>query len=222
MLRMFLAILLTGSTTSTALAGDDDMMSNAPQWSGLFLGVQAGRGVGSSYQDLVSPKSNDILIDVDGAFVGGSAEYLWQNGDFVFGPQAEIAWSSIDGNFSLSVSNHFSSDVDWFGSVGGKTGWAFDNVLVFGTAGFAFADISAGQSNSILSKSYAESQLNTGYSLGAGLDVMLQDGWVLGAEYRYYDYAPAEYFTGSSNGFQHRVQDTEFQTISIRLRKKLN
>lgn len=219
--RLLTTLLLVSSAGVPALAQEPMGEIAGMQWSGLFIGLQAGGLQGEAHQfraPVAGPAINQT-IDVDGGFIGGSIEYLWQSGNFIFGPQAELAGSDADGTTALGASNFFTSEIEWFGSAGVKAGLALDNLLLFGTAGFAFAGISSGQFNTFLARTWSDVEVNTGYSVGGGLDLMLQDGWVLGAEYRYYDFDGTDY--GPANGFQLRTQGTDFHAISFRLRKKL-
>ena len=217
-MKQFLAALLLLSSASVSANAAEPASNRAGiDWSGLFIGLQAGHLDGTSHQQRGAPGPVNRYIDFDGGFAGASIEYLWQEGDFVFGPQAEIAWSNADGVFSTGA-NQFISGVEWFGSAGGKAGMAFDNVLLFGTAGFAFAGITGGQANTFLARHWTDVELNTGYSVGGGVDLMLPDDWVIGAEYRHYNFGETNY--GPSLTFQARTQETDFNAVSFRLRKK--
>ncbi|MBO6815450.1 MAG: porin family protein [Rhizobiaceae bacterium] len=218
MMKQFLAALLLLSSASVSANAAEPASNRAGiDWSGLFIGLQAGHLDGTSHQQRGAPGTVNRYIDFDGGFAGASIEYLWQEGDFVFGPQAEIAWASTDQDFPAG-NNRFLSGVEWFGSAGGKAGMAFDNVLLFGTAGFAFAGITGGQWNTFLARHWSDVELNTGYSVGGGVDLMLQDDWVIGAEYRHYNFGETNY--GPAPSFQARTQETDFNAVSFRLRKK--
>lgn len=100
-------------------------------WSGFYAGVNAGYGWNTG---------DDVIINGvrfsnnDGGFVGGGQlGYNYQIGSFVIGAEGDLQWADL-GN------NAFSNNNDWFGTVRGRAGVAFDRALVYGTGGFAFAD----------------------------------------------------------------------------------
>src|SRR4051794_26409310 len=63
-------------------------------WSGLYVGLNAGYGWGSSSWD------SQGSFDLRGGLVGGTAGFNWQGGPWVFGIEGDIDWSGIDGSVS--------------------------------------------------------------------------------------------------------------------------
>ncbi len=188
-------------------------------WTGFYFGVQAGSAHGHSLHDLQGP-GTDIGVDQTGALVGLSTQYLWQVGRFAFGPQGEVFASNLHGETKLGAFNHFTSSVEWVGSVGVKAGVTVDNFMLFGTAGLAVGNVSGGQRNTLLAREHTEHQLANGFTVGLGADLQLQDGWTIGSEYRYYDFGPASMFTGVPT-FQARTLDANMHAVSLHIRKKL-
>lgn len=93
-------------------------------------------------------------------------------------------------------------DVDWFGTVRGRLGYAFGNTLIYGTGGFAAGGVRTSYSytdNAILFNGTApflhtpqhavvsNSATNTGWVAGAGIEVKLSPNWSLKGEYQYID-----------------------------------
>ncbi|MCV5185543.1 outer membrane beta-barrel protein, partial [Escherichia coli] len=67
-----------------------------------------------------------------------------------------------------------SPSLDWFGTVRGRLGYAFDRWLVYGTGGFAYG----GGSRSPYAASYPYTLPDTariGYALGGGVEYALTD-----------------------------------------------
>lgn len=150
-----------------------DMSYRAPQpyvqpvaaftnWNGFYIGANAGYGWGSSTYG--SPSG----------FLGGiQAGYNFQfNNPFMVGIEADFDFSGISGGgFAL----------DNFGTVRARAGFTFDRVLFFGTAGFAY-----GQGNfDVVGLSSSSTQ--TGWTVGAGLEMALDRNWSGKFEYLYYD-----------------------------------
>ena len=64
----------------------------------------------------------------------------------------------------------------------GRVGYAFDRCLVYATGGAAFGDIRANFSNGPISRS-----TETGWTVGAGIEVALGPNWSAKAEYLFVD-----------------------------------
>jgi outer membrane immunogenic protein len=149
-------------------------------WIGPYIGANAGYQWGWVSNSATQPSG------VAGGIEGG---YNWQHGQFVFGGEADINLSSANATVGPV---EFSSP--WFGTVRGRGGFTFGNVLLFGTAGLAYADLRA---NAGLSESHA----NLGWAAGAGLEVGFSQRWSAKAEWLYLDLAGSNFsVTGVNNG----------------------
>ncbi len=92
----------------------------AVNWSGLYFGANGGYG----WAD------NDSSIN--GGFGGGQIGYNFQRGKIVFGAETDIRAPVLRGAASATL--------DYFGTVRGRVGYAFDRTLVYGTGGLPMAD----------------------------------------------------------------------------------
>jgi outer membrane immunogenic protein len=98
-------------------------------WTGFYIGVNAGYGFGT-----VTPNVGPSFSP-NGFLVGGTLGGNYQMGAFVVGLEGDGGYDSMNGTApfgSLYKSN-------WLATVRGRAGWAWDRVLFFGTAGGAFA-----------------------------------------------------------------------------------
>jgi outer membrane immunogenic protein len=80
------------------------------------------------------------------------------------------------------------------GTVRGRVGYAFDQVLVYGTGGYAWADNRL--TLSALGVSVSDSQIHSGWTVGAGVEVMFAPKWSVKAEYLYRSFDSETYFAG--------------------------
>jgi len=153
------------------------------RWMGPYVGANAGYQWGEVTNNATSPS---------GIFGGIQAGYNWQIGQFVFGGEADIQLSSADATFApYKFSN------PWFGTVRGRAGLAFSNVLLFGTAGLAFGNLEAETAG------LTESHTNIGWTVGGGIEIGFTPAWSAKAEWLYLDLAQNSYsLTGTSNGLQ--------------------
>ena len=186
------ALIATGWTTPARTA--DLYGSRAPytlsqtqfgpdSWAGPYLGGNLGYAWGSVANNPTKPSG----------FVGGvQAGYNWQNGGWVFGLEGDIQATGAEETFApWKFSN------PWFGTVRGRGGYAFSNILVYGTVGLAFGELRANTFG------LTESHTNVGWTAGVGAEVGLTQNWSAKVEYLYVDLANSNFvITGASNGYR--------------------
>jgi outer membrane immunogenic protein len=186
------ALMAIASTTS-AEAADMNYGSRVPytvnqplnaySWAGPYLGGNIGYGWGSVEHNPTKPSG----------FAGGvQAGYNWQTGPWVFGIEGDIQATGADDTFApWKFSN------PWFGTVRGRAGYAFSNILFFGTGGLAFGEL-RGETFGL-----SESHTNAGWTLGAGAEFGFAPNWSAKVEYLYVDLSNSNFtITGTSNGYR--------------------
>jgi outer membrane immunogenic protein len=159
---------------------------NAYSWAGPYLGANLGYEWGSVNNNPAKPSG----------FVGGvQAGYNFQNGPWVFGVEGDIQATGADDTFApWKFSN------PWFGTLRGRAGYAFSNVLVYGTAGLAFGELRA------QTFGWTESHTSAGWTIGAGAEVGFAPNWSAKLEYLYIDLSTSQFaITGVSNGYSASV-----------------
>jgi outer membrane immunogenic protein len=150
-------------------------------WTGFYLGAHAGYSWGEGEINLGADEDEDF--DADGWLAGGFVGFNYQFANpLVVGIEADLEWTSIDGDGSDAALGDFDADVNLQGSVRGRIGYAFDRVLPYLTAGFAAADVDA-DSDAFGDASDAE----FGWTAGAGVDFAVTDKVFIRGEYRYTD-----------------------------------
>ncbi|MDD1527397.1 porin family protein [Bradyrhizobium sp. WBOS7] len=190
------ATLVAAGWTASAEAADLNYGQRAPytvnqplnaySWAGPYLGGNIGYEWGSVDNNPSKPSG----------FVGGvQAGYNFQNGPWVFGVEGDIQASGADDTFApWKFSN------PWFGTLRGRAGYAFNNVLFYGTAGLAFGEL-RGQTFG-----WAESHTTAGWTIGGGAEVGLTSNWSAKLEYLYIDLSTSQFaITGVSNGYSASV-----------------
>lgn len=146
-------------------------VSPAYNWSGFYVGAMGGYGSTGSQR-------------VKGEFAGGTAGANWQMSHVVVGVEAEGAWSNIG-----RPSNGFTSyDAQAFGSVNGRLGVAWDNILFYGKGGFAFLSNTV----NVPLVAASDTKVQTGWDAGGGIEVGFLQNWSVKAEYLYSHYASVD------------------------------
>ena len=110
----------------------------------------------------------------------------------MFGGETDLQLSGADDTFApYKFSN------PWFGSLRGRIGMAWNNILFYGTGGLAYGGIK-GESGAL-----SESKTHVGWALGLGVELGLARQWSAKIEYLYADLGNRAYsITGTSNGLE--------------------
>ncbi|QPC93349.1 outer membrane protein [Mesorhizobium sp. INR15] len=182
-------------------------------WTGYYAGLQAGYGWGQSEITGFDGGPFSVSPDLSGGFIGGHVAGLWQFDQAVIGGEADLNYARIDGNADLGVGNPLGTKINWFGSVNAKAGFSMDRMLVYGIGGIAFAGIETSQAPSL-----AETKTSVGWTIGAGVDYALTDKFVVGAQYRYYDFGSEHFDT--PDPFVDRDQNVKLNTVGVNLSYK--
>jgi outer membrane immunogenic protein len=181
-----LAAVAACVASGTALAGDlpsrstyvppADTYKPVANWQGPYAGVHLGGGVGR-----VGPTNTSGVL---GGVQGG---YNAQFDQVVVGGEADLTLSDVR-NKSWSEK----SRENWTGTARARAGYAFGNVLAYGTGGLAVG------SHSYTNQYGKIDSTDVGYVIGAGAEVQVQPNVTVRGEYLYYSFGGTDY--PSSNG----------------------
>lgn len=171
---------------------DTAIANSAHDWAGAYVGVNAGYAWGDfSTAGLLT--ANNPSFDGNGPLGGFQIGYNKQLGSVVIGVEADIQGAAADGSSSGGGTTSATS-LDWFSTARGRVGYAFDNTLVYGTAGFAVTGVEVSTSGA-----GTDDKILTGFTAGAGLEQALTDNISLKAEYLYVDTQKKTFDTGAGN-----------------------
>ena len=171
----FALVALTGGAASAA---DFDLQTTPSRpsvdFSGVGLGVDAGVGLGSTGGGNAS-----------GAIGGAHVGYNFQASRLVGGAEADFLTSGIkSGNLGAN-----SFQQNFLSSARVKTGWAFGDLLAYGTIGWAYSTSKFTDATGTSNKSIK------GTAYGAGAEFALTRNMFLRAEYLRYDFGAQTYVT---------------------------
>src|SRR5690606_7649561 len=113
------------------------MLPQAYNWNGFYLGLNAGYGFSGDADFLGTTDGATGNADLDGFLGGVQIGHNWQNGSWVLGLEADIQYSDVSGSVA-GGGVELTNDLDYFGTVRARVGYAFDNVLPYITGGFAY------------------------------------------------------------------------------------
>jgi outer membrane immunogenic protein len=189
-------------------------------WTGFYAGVNAGYGWSTGSDQFSFTVAGEQIdgLNPKGAFGGGQIGYNWQmpGSRLVLGAEADIQVSSIGETFDQGgePALHQKSNLDWFGTVRGRVGYAFDASLLYATGGLAY-----GRINDNVESQFKKNETVTGYVLGGGYEYNFSPAWSLKAEYQYVNLGKNDPTDGAMtiNGFPLRVNDDAFHTVRVGL-----
>jgi outer membrane immunogenic protein len=185
MRKFLLTALLAGVATSAWAA--DLPTSKAPPapapmyvppvftWTGFYLGVNGGYGVGGA--------SGSNFGNPSGGFVGGTAGYNYQVGQFVAGVESDLDWADLTKS-GVNAVGPYGTRTDSLFTARARAGVALDRALLFVTGGYAGAE-----TNLNLPGFGSQSDWRSGGVIGAGLEYAFTNNISAKAEYLY---APLE------------------------------
>jgi outer membrane immunogenic protein len=212
-------------------------------WSGFYVGANAGWGfaeAGGTEDNLVpNPGEHGAGSGSrtwNGFIGGGQIGYNWMAWrNVVLGIEADLSFANLKDNYpgiSKDGISFNTTNIDRFGTVRGRIGYAFDNWLIYGTGGaawthayetrtqgpcpapdaactlsamhFPFASLGAMDSNT---------HNLFGWTVGAGVEVGITSHWTTKLEYLYMDFGS---FTDTNPVF-NRVATNRANLSVVRL-----
>ena len=213
-------------------------------WTGAYFGVNAGAAFDFGNRGIiagVTPANNGVTVgdrpgtvklDDTGAAVGGQIGYNYQfgapRGGIVIGLEADADYTDIGTTNTYSGANGYRTDarsgLDYLGTVRGRLGYAFSELMIYGTGGFAYGNVFEknvlyGPDASTVRFFGSHDSMQTGYTAGGGIELVLPTRSFLNffhssavtvkAEYLYYD-------LGSSTVLANPVQSSSAGAYTTR------
>ncbi|MGB3271276.1 MAG: outer membrane protein [Xanthobacteraceae bacterium] len=161
-------------------------------WSGLYIGGFGGYGWTG---DLTARAGG---LGMSGGFGGGTLGYNWQNGNVVFGVEADVAGADISASAGVPGVDWARSQITTFGTVRGRIGvTAAPSTLLYATGGYAWVNNKLSVNGGGVTGS--ESRTHSGWTVGAGLEYMFAPNWSGKIEYLYADLESQDYFNGAAS-----------------------
>jgi outer membrane immunogenic protein len=198
------------------------------RWTGFYVGGNGGYGWAADPHN-ITYNSGDVSggPDASGGFGGGQIGYNWQgvfSRDIVVGIEADIQGADISdtlhGTTSGGISGFVRQDLDWFGTVRGRVGWAWDRALIYGTGGFAYGEVDDRSVGSGLGETITlrDDSDRTGYVVGGGVEYAIASNISMKIEYQFIDFGD-ERLTGTSEPSDVFVRsspiDASFHTVQL-------
>lgn len=234
--RQACVITARAETPAPVLAAD------IPLWSGFYIGAHGGYGrqEGTSITDGSRTVRDSIGfgnvarergVSGDRAVGGVQIGYNVQAGAFVFGAETDIAYTRLGGRsqsavalpfFNVNVETTAEQRLNYLGTVRGRAGVAFGNIMIFGTGGLAYGGVETSGSivpvptgpRAGVNPTYRASKSETaaGWTVGGGAEIAITPNVSLKIDYLHYDLGRRTVFMPETTG----VAPGEFATMSAR------
>lgn len=222
--QVFLAFVSFIALTAAATAADIYVPGPAvpggykdapwyPTWTGFYVGIQGGGDWGNSIQTFDAGSTR--RFDISGGEGGGLLGYNWQMQQWVLGIEADFSGSHISGKTGTTATYNCgticSTSVDSFGTVRGRLGYAWNNVLLFGTGGFAYGDIVSNLNGGTVSN------WQSGWTAGAGVEYLFARNWSAKLEWDYVNFDSFQWTNATNSHFAcagiHCSTDASFSVV---------
>ena len=201
---------LLALVSGSAMAADMSRPAAAPvytkapmmsvfNWTGCYIGVEGGGAWGRSHHEDASGLAITGDYDVTGGLIGGEIGCNYQMAStWVFGVEGDLSWVTKKGSASdiAPFNTAFTSGTkeNWLGTGRARLGFlATPQFLLYGTGGFAVADVEADVTPPGLG-TVTESKTRWGWTAGAGGEYAFTSNWSIKAEYLFVQLQNSGYF----------------------------
>ena len=162
-------------------------------WTGFYLGFEGGGGGADTRHTNAMNGINSGDVRINGGLLGATYGYNFQFGSWVLGVEGDFSWSSIKKHFEDTAPEQFFctvpdspikcvTDLRWLGTDRARIGYAWDRLLVYGTAGVAYGNVRGTLANADFLVSVGDNT-RTGFIFGGGVEWAFAPAWSVKAEY---------------------------------------
>lgn len=214
-------ILLAGavaiiSSTQASFAADvaapyvEPDIAAVYDWSGVYVGLQAGYSWAEAgyYLDIPPDTDSGETFDIDGGVAGAHAGYNWQWNSVVLGVEGDVEWAGLEGDDDGEGGTIDMIEANYQASIRARLGFAMDNILIYGTAGWAWLNVDYSRPDF---DSEVLSETLDGPTAGLGVEVGFTPNWTGRAEYRWAGFDEEAFpFSGGS---ERTLRDMDTHTV---------
>jgi outer membrane immunogenic protein len=206
---------------------------DAPTWSGVYAGFQAGGAWGDTgwtfpfVESFNTVPGQHFSTSPGGALAGGQLGFNQQLGGIVLG--GEVAFVGTEVRETLNglaafPQDRFKTVLSNLLTVTGRAGLPFGNQLLYGKAGYANANVALGASSGppVPGITADASHREDGWIAGGGWEYRIGRSLVFGVEYDYIDLSGSRFTTTTGGAvpglpFHVDLDNLHMHTITARL-----
>ena len=229
-----------------------DPVTTTYNWTGFYVGLNTGLAFDNSGYTLSPSgdfatdrfyiPTNHLRTDSGsfggtGFMFGGQLGYNYQHGCFVYGIETDADVNGVNDANSVNrmlaaplvkrFIHNVTEDVGFFGTFRGRFGYTpADRLLIYGTGGLAYGNVSSG-SNVLFTSAGdtyqgSSSQMQAGWTLGAGTEYAFTKNLSVKLEYLYVDLGSKSYTNAGVAPFAAFTYTTDLDTSMHVIRVGLN
>jgi outer membrane immunogenic protein len=182
----------TGSTAPSPRNGYPSPHNMPTIWAGAYAGLNAGYGWGRTA--VTAPGFG--AANPSGGLGGLHAGYNWQANNIVYGVEGDLNLNWAQNTSTFASGYAINSHPTWVSSLRGRLGYAFDNVMVYGTLGLALTNTNFTLQQPATYTQLTETQF--GYVVGLGAEYKLAPQASVRLEALHYGFADKNLNYGSA------------------------
>lgn len=209
--------------------------------------------MGSAFAQVLPDPSGPVSANASGWVGGAQFGYNWQRGSLVYGFESDLSATHLKSEITSAPTNVFAAglqplfvaplatpdntvaNIDWYGTVRARLGFAAGSFLFYGTGGMAYGKVDLSQTNSAiptltaplnfvvanLQTSSQTSSTKVGWVAGGGIDYMLNRNLILNFAYQYVDLGSTSLTSIPQGPFQpvgsNASVHAQFQVVTVGL-----
>jgi outer membrane immunogenic protein len=192
----------------------DDLRPATYDWSGVYVGASVG---GTCFDGSADITGTVTHMKDCGTLGSGFAGYNMQVDHLVFGMEAELGYMKNEGKYGDATLGSQTIGRDMFGGIKGRMGYAMDNTLIYGLAGYSMARGEYGEIIVAPPPGTETSQNNWhhGWSVGMGVEHAITDVIRVRGEYAFTKYAGNDDYISNCAGCPVDVDFGNVHTFSL-------
>jgi outer membrane immunogenic protein len=170
--------------------GEEAMPLRGPihrDWEGFYVGLNTAWHAGTDREvdstAAGAPTGFNQTFKAPGPGVGVHAGYMWETNRVVYGLEADVEKTFVNGSISSGVFGRTDFNYNWQGSLRGRLGYAFEHFMIYGTGGVALLMSQYTDQSPAGSETYSKAA--PGWTVGVGAEYAFSTYLSARLEYRY-------------------------------------
>jgi outer membrane immunogenic protein len=173
-----------------------------PDWSGAYIGINAGYAWTASDWGLSTPASaatafRSGTLRPNGGMGGGQIGFNWQRGAWLAGIEADLDYRDATDTVSIALIpvglpvefRQLASRQEWLGTIRPRAGVIVGPALLYATGGLAVGRVTDTHAllTTTASQTISVASTRGGWTVGAGVEYALMPSWSTKLEYLHVD-----------------------------------
>jgi outer membrane immunogenic protein len=177
-------------------------------WTGFYIGAHGGWG-------WARWSGEGTTANGDGWLAGVQLGYNYQFGNYVAGIEGDYSFADVKKTADLFAGS-ITQKNDYFATIAGRLGWAFDRTLLYGKGGVAFTRDKL-KGNDGLGGTVTGDWDRVGWMIGAGVEYAMWNNVSVKLEYNFLDFGSKHEAPTTTGGLAATPADVKEITHLVKL-----